>query len=245
MTAASAWSTDMDMGRRLARNHRHARLAATLGFVADGSADSAPVVTMADIQAARARIAGRVHESPCTASRAVSEATGARVSFKLENLQPMGSFKERGACNRLLRLTPDERRRGVIAASAGNHVLGVAYHAQALDIPATIVMPQSSPLVKVTQTRALGAQVVQVEGGYDAAWGAAQRLAAERDLVVVHAFDDRDVIAGQGTMGLEIFEQVPDIDALLIAVGGGGMVAGVAAALKALRPGLRVFGVLC
>jgi len=217
---------------------------------ADGSAagepspsTDEPAVTLADIQAAQARIAGRVHVSPCTASRAVSEATGARVSFKLENLQPMGSFKERGACNRLLRLTADERQRGVIAASAGNHALGVAYHAQALGIPATIVMPASSPLIKVTQTRALGATVVQVDGGYDAAWKAAQRLAAERNLVVVHAFDDRDVIAGQGTMGLEIVEQVPDLDALLIAVGGGGMVAGVATALKALRPSVRVIGV--
>src|SRR3569623_153583 len=167
MTAASAWSTDMDMGRRLARNHRHARLAATLGFVADGSADSAPVVTMADIQAARARIAGRVHVSPCTASRAVSEATGARVSFKLENLQPMGSFKERGACNRLLRLMPDERRRGVIAASAGNHALGVAYHAQALDIPATIVMPQPAPPASAPQPPAPGAQAAPAARPYD------------------------------------------------------------------------------
>ncbi|HEY4187753.1 MAG TPA: threonine ammonia-lyase [Polyangia bacterium] len=200
-------------------------------------------VTLADIEAARARITGRVRVSPCAYSRSVSEATGANVSFKLENLQLMGSFKERGACNRLLQLTADERLRGVIAASAGNHALGVAYHARALGIPATIVMPRTSPLVKVTETRALGATVEQVGSGYDDAFAAAERLAAERNLVMVPAFDDAAVIAGQGTLGLEILDQVPALDALLIAVGGGGLVAGVATAIKALRPSVRVIGV--
>jgi threonine dehydratase len=200
-------------------------------------------VTLADIQAARARIAGRVRVSPCAYSRVVSESTGANVFFKLENLQLMGSFKERGACNRLLQLDPAERQRGVIAASAGNHALGVAYHARALGIPATIVMPRTSPLVKVADTRALGATVEQIGSGYDDAFALATRLAAERNLVMVPAFDDPDVIAGQGTLGLEILDQVPEVDAVLTAIGGGGLIAGVAIALKALRPSVRVIGV--
>src|SRR3954471_18780571 len=138
--------------------------------------------TLADIEAARARIAGRVRTSPCAESRVLSESTGANVYLKLENLQRMGSFKERGACNRLLLLSPEERRRGVIAASAGNHALGVAYHARALGVPATIVMPRTSPLVKVSDTRALGATVEQVAGGYDDAFETANRLARERGL---------------------------------------------------------------
>jgi threonine dehydratase len=204
---------------------------------------AANAVTLADIEAARARIAGRVRLSPCAASRVVSESTGANVFFKLENLQLMGSFKERGACNRLLQLSAAERHRGVIAASAGNHALGVAYHARALGIPATIVMPRTSPLVKVTETRALGATVAQVGDGYDAAFAAATRIAVERDLVMVHAFDDAAVIAGQGTLGLEILDQVPAVDAILVAVGGGGLIAGVATAVKSVRPSVRVIGV--
>ena len=200
-------------------------------------------VTLAEIEAARARLVGRVRTSPCARSRFLSEATGANVLLKLENLQLMGSFKERGACNRLLQLSPDERRRGVIAASAGNHALGVAYHARALGVPATIVMPRASPLVKVMDTRALGATVEQVAGGYDDAFETAARLAAERGLVLIHAFDDRHVLAGQGTLGLEILEQAPAVDAVLVAVGGGGLVAGIATAIKATRPSVRVIGV--
>jgi len=199
--------------------------------------------TLADIEAARARIAGRVRISPCAESRVLSESTGAHVYLKLENLQRMGSFKERGACNRLLLLSPDERRRGVIAASAGNHALGVAYHARALGVPATIVMPRTSPLVKVSDTRALGATVEQVAGGYDDAFETANRLARERGLVIVHAFDDPHVVAGQGTLGLEILDQVPAVDAVLVAVGGGGLAAGIATAIKARRPGVRMIGV--
>lgn len=200
-------------------------------------------VTLSDIEAARVRIAGRVRTTPCARSRFLSEATGANVFLKMENLQLMGSFKERGACNRLLQLTPEERRRGVIAASAGNHALGVAYHARALGVPATIVMPRTSPLVKVMDTRALGATVEQVAGGYDDAFEVATRRARDRGLVVIHAFDDPHVLAGQGTLGLEILEQVPTVEAVLTAVGGGGLVAGVATAVKATRPTVRLIGV--
>ena len=202
-----------------------------------------PCPTLADIESARTRIAGRVRTTPCAQSRALSETCGASVHLKLENLQRMGSFKERGACNRLLLLSPDERRRGVIAASAGNHALGVAYHARALGVPATIVMPRTSPLVKVMDTRALGATVEQVAGGYDDAFETASRLANERGLVVVHAFDDPHVIAGQGTLGLELLEQVPSVDVVLVAVGGGGLAAGIATAIKATRPEVRLIGV--
>src|SRR4051794_5127847 len=200
-------------------------------------------VTLSDIEAARVRIAGRVRTTPCARSRFLSESTGASVFLKMENLQLMGSFKERGACNRLLQLTPEERRRGVIAASAGNHALGVAYHARALGVPATIVMPRTSPLVKVMDTRALGATVEQVAGGYDDAFEVATRRARDRGLVVIHAFDDPHVLAGQGTLGLEIIEQVPTVEAVLTAVGGGGLVAGVATAIKATRPAVRLIGV--
>ncbi|MEO5769491.1 MAG: threonine/serine dehydratase, partial [Polyangia bacterium] len=186
-----------------------------------------PRVTLADIEAARERIADRVRVSPCTYSRLLSESCGVNVYLKLENLQLTGSFKERGACNRLLLLDAAERRRGVVAASAGNHAQGVAYHARALNIPATIMMPRRSPLVKVSQTRALGATVELVGGGYDEAYEAAVRMAAERNLILIHGFDDPDVIAGQGTIGLEILEQVPEVDAVLVAVGGGGLIAGI------------------
>ena len=200
-------------------------------------------VTLADIESARARIADRVRVSPCTFSRLLSESMGVNVYLKLENLQLTGSFKERGACNRLLQLGSDERQRGVIAASAGNHAQGVAYHARGLGVPATIVMPHRSPLVKVSQTRALGAAVELVGGGYDEAFDAATRLAAARNLTLIHGFDDPEVIAGQGTIGLEILEQVPDVDAVLVAVGGGGLIAGVATAIKEQRPGVAIWGV--
>jgi len=202
-----------------------------------------PVVTLSDIESARARIMGRVRASPCAYSRQLSEATGAEVHFKLENLQQTGSFKERGACSKLLTLDAAERLHGVVAASAGNHAQGVAYHARALDIPATIVMPRASPLVKVAETRALGATVELTGGGYDDAFEEAQRVAAARGLTLVHAFDDPAVIAGQGTIGLEILEQVPEVDAVMLAIGGGGLAAGVATAIKEKRPSVDVWGV--
>jgi threonine dehydratase len=189
-------------------------------------------VTLADIEAARARIHGRVRASPCTYSRSLSELLDKQVYLKLENLQLTGSFKERGACNRLLQLDAGERLRGVVAASAGNHAQGVAYHARALGIPATIVMPRRSPLVKVTQTRSLGAEVTLVAGGYDEAFEEAERIAATTGRVLIPGFDDPAIIAGQGTIGLEILEQVPDVDEVVVAIGGGGLAAGVATALK-------------
>jgi threonine dehydratase len=199
---------------------------------------AAPIVTLADIEAARARIHGRVRASPCTYSRSLSELLDKQVYLKLENLQLTGSFKERGACNRLLQLDAEERLRGVVAASAGNHAQGVAYHARALGVPATIVMPRRSPLVKVTQTRSLGAEVTLVTGGYDEAFVEAERIAATTGRVLIPGFDDPAVIAGQGTIGLEILEQVPDVDEVVVAIGGGGLIAGVATALKesSLRP---------
>ncbi|MES1172167.1 MAG: threonine ammonia-lyase [Bacteroidota bacterium] len=200
-------------------------------------------VTLADVEAARDRIAGRVSTSPCAFSRLLSEATGFNVYFKLENLQLTGSFKERGACNRLLQLDARERSRGIVAASAGNHAQGVAYHARVLGIPARIVMPRSSPLVKVAQTRALGATVDLIGGGYDEAFDVARQTATEKDLVLIHGFDDAAVIAGQGTVGLEILDQVPAVDAILVAIGGGGLCAGVATAVKGRRPGVAVWGV--
>lgn len=204
---------------------------------------SPSTVTLADIQAARARISGRVLVSPCSYSQALSESTGANVYLKLENLQLTGSFKERGACNRLLQLDADQRARGVVAASAGNHALGVAYHARALAIPTTIVMPRTSPLVKVARTRALGATVELRGTSYDDAFAAAQHLRIERELVLIHAFDDPAVVAGQGTLGLEILDQVPLVDVVLVALGGGGLVAGIATAIKESRAGVRVVGV--
>jgi len=203
----------------------------------------ATTVTLDDILAARARISGRVRVSPCTYSHALSESTGANVYLKLENLQLTGSFKERGACNRLLQLDDQQRARGVIAASAGNHALGVAYHARALGIQATIVMPRTSPLVKVARTRALGATVELRGTSYDDAFAAAEQMGRERDLVLIHAFDDAAIVAGQGTLGLEILDQVPLCEVLLVALGGGGLVAGVAVAVKGTRAGVRVVGV--
>jgi len=196
------------------------------------TATAPQTVTLADILAARDRIHGRVRTSPCTYSRSLSELLDRQVYLKLENLQLTGSFKERGACNRLLQLGEAERARGVVAASAGNHAQGVAYHARALGISATIVMPRSSPLVKVAQTRGLGAAVELVAGGYDEAFEEAERIAAASGAILIPGFDDPAIIAGQGTIGLEILEQVPEVDQVLVAIGGGGLAAGVAIAIK-------------
>ena len=201
------------------------------------------MVTTADIEAARVRLRGSIYESPCAYSQTLSELTGARCFVKLENLQMTGSFKERGAANLLLQLGADERPRGVVAASAGNHGLAVAFHAKRLGIRATIVMPDAAPLVKVTSARRYGAEVILAGASYDEAYTGAREIERERGLVFVHPFDDERVIAGQGTLGLEILEQRPDVDAVLVPLGGGGLVAGVATALKAGRPNMRVIGV--
>ena len=198
---------------------------------------------LAAIEAARVRLADVVEQTPCALSRTLSALTGTRCWVKLENLQMTGSFKERGAANLLLQLEPEERRRGVIAASAGNHGLAVAHHAAHLGIPAVIVMPEWAPLVKVTSARRDGAEVILFGGSFDEAYDHACELGAARDLLFVHPFDDPRIIAGQGTIGLEVLEQRPDVDAIVVPVGGGGLASGVGIAVKSRRPEVRVVGV--
>jgi threonine dehydratase len=196
-----------------------------------------------DVRAARERIEGQVVTTPCPTAKAFGDVTSGELHFKLENLQRTGSFKDRGSLNRLLHLTPDERRRGVVTASAGNHAQALAYHAARLGIPCTVVMPVAAPLIKVTNTRGYGATVVQYGEVLDDSAEEAHRLVSSEGMVMVSAFDDPQVIAGQGTMGLEIAEQVPDVDLVVVPVGGGGMISGIAVALKELRPSVRIVGV--
>ena len=200
-------------------------------------------LSLDDIRAAAGRIAGHVERTPCRYSRTLSEITGAEVWVKFENLQFTAAYKERGALNRLSKLTEAERRRGVIAASAGNHAQGLAYHGDRMGVPVTIVMPRGTPHVKVQQTREFGATVVIDGEGYDAAYQSARALAAERDLVFIHPFDDPDVMAGQGTVALEMLEDAPDLEILPIPIGGGGLIAGMATSAKALKPDIHVIGV--
>jgi threonine dehydratase len=206
-----------------------------------GSRVAIPILS--DIERARERIEGVVYTSPCPYSETLSTLTGARVHVKLENLQLTGSFKERGAANVLLQLDDDERRRGVVAASAGNHGLAVAFHAARLGLAATIVMPEWAPLAKVAAARRHGAEIVLAGDNYDEAYGRARAIQAERGLTFVHPFDDPRVIAGQGTIGLELLEQVPGLEAVLVPVGGGGLIGGIALAIKSRRPDVRVIGV--
>jgi threonine dehydratase len=200
-------------------------------------------VTLASIEAARARIGDAIHLSPCQLSHHLSERIGLPVYLKLENLQRTGSFKERGALNKLLTLTPEERSRGVIAASAGNHAQGVAFHATKLGIRSQIVMPQATPLVKVVSTRGFGAEVILHGSNYDEACEEALARCTQQGLTFIHPFDDPDVIAGQGTIGLELLEQVPDLEAVVVPIGGGGLISGIACALKEKNPKIRVIGV--
>ena len=201
------------------------------------------MIDAADVRAARARLGDTLAETPCPFSQTLSTLTGARVFVKLENLQMTGSFKERGAANLLLQLDPEERARGVVAASAGNHGLAVAFHARRLGIAATIVMPEWAPLAKVTAARRYGATVVLDGENFDEAYARAREIEAGSRLVFVHPFDDPHVIAGQGTIGLELLAQVPDLDAVLVPVGGGGLIGGVAVAIKSARPDVAVIGV--
>jgi threonine dehydratase len=201
------------------------------------------MINFADIEQARERIKENIYLSPFPYSETISRMTGSRVFFKLENLQMTGSFKERGALNRLLTLSSQEAQRGVIAASAGNHGMAVAFHSRRLGIAATIVMPCHAPLIKVSSVRRFGAQAVLSGEDYAAAFQDAQRIATERALTYIHAFNHPMIIAGQGTIGLELYEQNPDLDAVLIPVGGGGLIAGMALALKTLKPSLRIIGV--
>ncbi len=202
-----------------------------------------PSVSFDDVIAAAARIKGGIVCSPCPESVPLSLVTGCKIYCKLEYLQRTGSFKERGARNALLLLSSQQRKNGVIAASAGNHALGLAYHGQLLNIPVTVVMPSQAPIMKVANCQQLGANVVLHGDGFAEARQKADELVKERNLTYVHGYDGPDVIAGQGTMGLEIVEQVPDLDAIVIPVGGGGLIAGVALAIKTLKPDVRVIGV--
>jgi threonine dehydratase len=201
------------------------------------------MIAFRDIEDARKRIADSVVLTPCTPSEAFGELFGGHAWFKFENLQRTGSFKERGALNRILLIPGPERKRGVIAASAGNHAQGVAYHAGRLGIGATIVMPERTPLIKVSNTQRFGANVVLHGANYDEAMKEAIRLQVEEGSTLVHPFDDPAVIAGQGTIGLELLEQCPNMDVVVVPVGGGGLISGIAMALKTVRPEIRVIGV--
>jgi len=199
--------------------------------------------TIDDIRAAAQRIEGAVIRTPMLVSRTLSEIIGAEVWLKFENLQFTAAYKERGALNKLLQLTPEERARGVIAASAGNHAQAVAYHAKRLGIPATIVMPESTPTVKVTQTAGHGATVVLYGKIVDDAFARARELALEKGYVFIHAFDDPKIIAGAGTVGLEMLEEAPDLDVITVPIGGGGLMSGVAIAARAMKPDIELIGV--
>ncbi|ACL66927.1 threonine dehydratase [Anaeromyxobacter dehalogenans 2CP-1] len=201
------------------------------------------MVTLPDVQAALGRIRDRIYLSPCARTETLSRLSGTSAFLKLENLQMTGSYKERGALNTLLLAAEAERARGLIAASAGNHAQGVAYHAGRLGVKATIVMPESTPIMKVANTRAHGARIVLHGANYDEAYAEARRLEQAEGLTFVHPFDDPRIIAGQGTVGLEILDQVPEVDAILVPIGGGGLASGVAVAAKALRPEVRIVGV--
>lgn len=201
------------------------------------------MLSLADICAARERIRGTIRLTPAPYSETLSREAGSSLFLKLETFNVTGSFKERGALNRMLLIPAEERARGVVAASAGNHAQGVAYHASRLGIRAEICMPLFTPLVKVRATRAWGAEVILQGNDFDEALEEARRRSRTEGLVFIHSFDDEAVIAGQGTIGLELLEQIPDLDAVVVAVGGGGLLAGVACAVKELRPGVRVIGV--
>ena len=199
--------------------------------------------TIDDIRAAAKRIEGAVVRTPMLISRTLSEIVGAEVWLKFENLQFTAAYKERGALNKLLQLSPEERDRGVIAASAGNHAQAVAYHAKRLGIPATIVMPANTPTVKVTQTAGHGAEVVLHGDMFDDAYAHARELALEKGFVFVHPFDDPQIIAGAGTTALEMLETAPDLDAIVVPIGGGGLMSGISIAARAIKPDIELIGV--
>ncbi|XAH25183.1 threonine ammonia-lyase [Xylophilus sp. GW821-FHT01B05] len=200
-------------------------------------------LSFADIQSAANRLRGEVQDTPCLHSRTLSALLGCEVYLKFENLQFTASFKERGALNKLAQLSAPERAAGALAVSAGNHAQGVAYHAQRLGIPATIVMPRFAPAVKVENTRRFGATVLLHGETFDDARAYGLALAAERGLTVVHPFDDAAIAAGQGTVAMEMLAAQPSIDTLVVPIGGGGLIAGMATAAAAQRPGCRVYGV--
>jgi threonine dehydratase len=201
------------------------------------------LVTFQDIETARKRIADAVYYSPCPSSIPLSEVTGMKIFCKLDNLQRTGSFKERGARNALAQLSPDQQKRGVIAASAGNHAQALAYQGRLLGIPATVVMPKFAPLIKVSTCQQLGATIVLHGKDFGDAKAHAHEIAKEKGLAYIDGYDDPAIIAGQGTMGLEIVEQIPDLDAVIVPVGGAGLLAGVSLAVKTLRPRAKIIAV--
>ncbi len=199
------------------------------------------MIELKNIQDAAQRLEGQILKTPCVASRTLSDITGAQVFLKFENLQFTSSFKERGACNKLVQINNPEA--GVIAMSAGNHAQGVAYHAQRLGMKATIVMPRFTPGVKIERTRGFGAEIVLHGDTLDEARNHALALAQAQGLTFVHPYDDTDIVTGQGTVALEMLQEVPELDALIIAVGGGGLIAGMATAAKAIKPQIEIVGV--
>ncbi|MNX34679.1 L-threonine dehydratase catabolic TdcB [compost metagenome] len=201
------------------------------------------MIDIVSIQTARDNLRGQVLKTPFTLSRTLSDIFGAEIWLKFENLQFTASFKERGALNRMLTLSDDERAKGVIAVSAGNHAQGVAYHAQRMGVPAVIVMPRFTPTVKVANTRRFGAEVVLAGDTFDDAKAHGYELAQARGLIMIHPYDDEAVISGQGTVALEMLEDQPQLDTLVIAIGGGGLISGMATAAKALKPGIEIVGV--
>jgi threonine dehydratase len=201
------------------------------------------VITLADVEAARERIRGAIYESPCVESIPLSQLTGAHIYCKLDYLQRTGSFKERGAHNALSRLSPEQKKKGVIAASAGNHAQALAYQGKLLGVPATVVMPQFAPLIKISNCQKLGATVVLFGKEFADAKAHAHEIAEEQGLAYIDGFDHPDIIAGQGTAGLEIVAQVPNLDAVIVPVGGAGLLAGVSLAVKTLRPEAKVIAV--
>lgn len=201
------------------------------------------MIGLDEIRAARERIADAIHETPCIEAHELSEIAGVDLQLKLETFQRTGSFKARGAVNTLRSMSDAERARGVVTASAGNHAQGVAYAASITGARSLIVMPEITPLIKITRTRALGGEVELSGANFDEAYARALELAEERGLEFISAFDDDRVIAGQGTIGLELLEQVPDLDAVVVPIGGGGIISGIATAVKTIRPGVEVYGV--
>src|SRR3954468_1706968 len=200
-------------------------------------------VTYQDIEAAAKRISGQVVESPCPLSIPLSEATGMNIFCKLEYLQRTGSFKERGARNALLQLSADQRKRGVVAASAGNHALGLTWHAKLLGIPVTVVMPRFAPLTKFVNGQRMGATVELHGAKIGEGRTRAEQIATDKDLAYINGYDDPAIIAGQGTMALEIAAQVPDLDAIIVPIGGAGLIAGIVVALQKLKPSVQIIGV--
>ncbi len=200
-------------------------------------------VTVDDILAARTRISGSIVKTPTLISQTFSQMLGCNVYLKFENLQFTAAYKERGALNRLLQLDEAAKAKGVIGASAGNHAQGLAYHGKRLGVPVTIVMPTTTPIVKVTQTQGHGATVVQHGEKFDDAYAHARKLEVEQGLTFIHPFDEPDIIAGQGTVGLEMLEDAPQIDTLIIPIGGGGLFSGIATAARAMKPDIRLIGV--